>query len=164
MKVTLKRVVYYGVAALLFLLGMRLGTWAHSSQEQNAPREPVPAYHKTPPKGRLAPTLPPRDFPRDPVAQHAYAVASRIEPLLYQLPCYCHCDREMGHTSLLSCYLDRHASGCAVCEMEAFYAYQESRKGKTPRQIRAGIIRGDWQRVNLSHWNKPLRGKGASRK
>jgi hypothetical protein len=158
---TWKRVLYCGVAAVLFLLGMQLGTWAQSSRQRSPAKEPVPAYHATPPKGRLAPTLPPRDFPRNPVAQHAYAAAARIKPILYQLPCYCHCDREMGHTSLLSCYQDRHASGCAVCEMEAYYAYQQSRKGKTAREIRAGIIRGDWTRVNLSKWEKPLRGKAA---
>lgn len=153
----LKRTLYYAVAALLFLGGMRLVTWAHSaSPRQNSALEPVPAYHAAPPKGRLAPTLPPKDFPNDPVAQHAYAAAARMEPILYQLPCYCHCDKEMGHTSLLSCYQDRHASECAVCKMEAYYAYQMSRRGETAKQIRAGIIRGAWQKVNLSNWQKPL--------
>jgi hypothetical protein len=134
---------------------MRLGTMAKDRQPSVASTA-VPAYHAAPPRGRLAPTLSPRDFPKNPVAQHAYAVAAHIEPLLYQLPCYCHCDRELGHTSLLSCYQTRHASECAVCQMEDLYAFEQSREGKTPRQIRQGIIRGAWQHVNLSKWQKPL--------
>lgn len=152
---TLKRTLIYSAAALLFLMGMRLGTMAQDRQKPVASSSPVPAYHAAPPRGRLAPTLPPRDFPRNPVAEHAYAAAAHIERLLYQLPCYCHCDRELGHTSLLSCYQTRHASECGTCMMEDYYAYQQSRKGKTVRQIRQGIIHGDWQHVNLSKWEKP---------
>lgn len=154
---TVKRILYYAAAALIFLGGMRLGTWAHpSAPSQNSALAPVPAYHATPPKGHLGPTLPPSDFPTDPVSQHAYAAAAQMKALLYQLPCYCHCDKEVGHTSLLSCYQDRHASICAVCKMEAYYAYQMSRRGETAKQIRTGIVHGDWQRVNLSAWEKPI--------
>jgi hypothetical protein len=32
---------------------------------------------------------------------------------------------------------------------EAVYAYQQTKAGKTPTQIRKGIERGDWQDVNL---------------
>jgi hypothetical protein len=32
---------------------------------------------------------------------------------------------------------------------EAVYAYQETKKGKTPAQIRAGIERGEYQTVDL---------------
>jgi hypothetical protein len=154
--VTLKRMLIYSAAALLFLVGMRLGTMAQDRQKPAVSSNPVPAYHVAPPRGRLAPTLPPRDFSQNPVAEHAYAAAAHIEPLLYQLPCYCHCDHELGHTSLLSCYQTRHASECGTCMMEDYYAYEQSRKGKTVRQIRQGIIRGDWQHVNLSKWQKPL--------
>ena len=115
----------------------------------------VPAYHTTPPKGRLAPTLPPSDFPNAPETQRAYAAAAKIKPILYQMPCYCHCDKEVGHTSLLSCYQDRHASICSTCKMELYYAYIESRKGMTALEIRAGIMRGDWQKVDMSGWSAP---------
>ncbi len=158
----LKRALIYSCAAVLFLLGMRLGTMAQERQKKIVSVSLVPSYHPAPPRGRLAPTLPPRDFPKDPVAEHAYAVASRIEPLLYQLPCYCNCDHELGHTSLLSCYQTRHAAECSVCQMEAYYAYQQSRKGKTAKEIRVGIIRGDWQHVNLAPWQKPLPSRSAS--
>jgi Protein of unknown function with PCYCGC motif len=152
----LKRTLIYSAAALLFLLGMRLGTMAKERQKPAASGNSVPAYHAAPPRGHLAPTLPPRDFPQNPVAQHAYAAAAHINPILYQLPCYCHCDHELGHTSLLSCYQTRHAEECATCLMEDYYAYEQSRKGKTAAQIRQGIIRGDWKNVDISKWKTPL--------
>ena len=117
----------------------------------------VPAYHSAPPAAaeKLEPTLPPRDFPNDPTSERAYAAAAKIKPILYQMPCYCRCDKEVGHTSLLSCYQDRHASVCGTCKMELYYAYMESRAGKTAAQIREGIMRGDWQRVDMSKWAAP---------
>jgi hypothetical protein len=32
---------------------------------------------------------------------------------------------------------------------EVFYAYQQTKLKKTPAQIRAGIINGDWKSVDL---------------
>jgi hypothetical protein len=32
---------------------------------------------------------------------------------------------------------------------EAVYAYEQTKKGRTPAQIRAGIERGEWQDVDL---------------
>jgi hypothetical protein len=32
---------------------------------------------------------------------------------------------------------------------EAVYAYEQTKKGRTPAQIRAGIERGEWQSVDL---------------
>jgi hypothetical protein len=32
---------------------------------------------------------------------------------------------------------------------EAVYAYEQTKKGQTPAQIRAGIERGEWQDVDL---------------
>jgi hypothetical protein len=32
---------------------------------------------------------------------------------------------------------------------EAVYAYEQTKKGKTPAEIRAGIERGEWQTVDL---------------
>jgi hypothetical protein len=34
---------------------------------------------------------------------------------------------------------------------EAVYAYQQTKKGRTPSQIRAGIERGEWQDVDLEN-------------
>jgi len=32
---------------------------------------------------------------------------------------------------------------------EAVYAYEQTKKGQTPAQIRAGIERGEWQNIDL---------------
>ncbi|HEV2224343.1 MAG TPA: CYCXC family (seleno)protein [Candidatus Acidoferrales bacterium] len=114
----------------------------------------VPAYHSAAPKGALPSTLPAHNF-TDPLTKKAYGYAAKIKPVLYQLPCYCHCDQAVGHTSLLSCYRDQHGAECEVCKKELFYAYEQNRGGKTAPQIRAGIIRGEWQKVDLAKYAPP---------
>lgn len=145
-----------GFTAATILLGLSVCFAGNAARAQfGGITLDVPAYHSAPPKGALGATLPPGYFPNDPSSERSYAAAAKIKPLLYQLPCYCHCDKEIGHTSLLSCYQDRHASICATCKMELFYAYTESHKGKTAKEIRIGIMRGDWQRVDMSKWDAP---------
>lgn len=115
--------------------------------------ERIPAYHKDPPKGPLPKTLDPKMFP-DPLTRNVYAIAAKEKKILYQMPCYCGCDREsVHHTSLLDCYCDNHASFCATCRMEAVFAYQEYRKGKTATQIREDIIAGKWRNIDLSPYS-----------
>lgn len=115
--------------------------------------EPVPAFHAQPPTGELPPTMEPSIY-TDKLVFNAYVVAGRSKKVLYQQPCYCHCDRSNGHGSLLDCFVSRHGSGCDICMKEAFYSYEQTRKRKTPAQIRAGIINGDWQRVDLTKYQK----------
>ena len=74
-------------------------------------------------------------------ARQAYQVAGEIPQTLAQLPCYCHCDRGMGHKSLHSCFEDDHAAHCAVCVDEALLAYRlEKSEGLTASQVRERII------------------------
>ncbi|HEV2351486.1 MAG TPA: CYCXC family (seleno)protein [Terriglobia bacterium] len=111
--------------------------------------EEVPPYHPdSPPAKDLPTTLDPMKFP-DAITQNAYAMAAKIKPVLYQQPCYCHCDKELGHGSLLDCFTGMHAAVCNVCKWEGIYAYQQSMKKKTPAQIRAGILKGEWKKVDL---------------
>jgi hypothetical protein len=119
--------------------------------------EPVPAYHAQAPapKDALPGTMDPSIFPQAGVS-NAYAVAARVKKILYQEPCYCHCDRSQGHGSLLDCFVSKHGSGCNICMGEDFYVYEQSRKGKTAAQIREGIIKGEWQSVDLSKYATPL--------
>jgi Protein of unknown function with PCYCGC motif len=117
--------------------------------------EEVPAFHSEVPKGPLPSTMSPTQF-TDVMVQNAYTVAARIKSTLYQQPCYCHCDRSQGHTGLLDCFASRHGAGCNICMTEAFYSYEQKRKGKTAAQIREGIIRGDWQSVDLTKYQQPL--------
>lgn len=115
----------------------------------------VPAYHTAPPaKGtKLPPILPAPErwgpsF-KYPVQIRAYEVADKIPNVLYQQPCYCHCDRSVGHTSLHSCFESTHAAHCDACMKEAFYAYSMTKQKKTPAQIRDGIIGGEWEKIDL---------------
>jgi Protein of unknown function with PCYCGC motif len=128
--------------------GGNTGTQANTS-------EPVPAFHSEAPKGPLPATMDPNLF-EQPLAKNAYVVAARIKKVLYQQPCYCHCDQSQGHGSLLDCFVSKHGAGCGTCMREALYSYEQTRKGKTPAQIREGIERGDWQNVDFSKYEKPL--------
>jgi hypothetical protein len=115
--------------------------------------EGVPSYHAYALKPPFPDTLDPKQFP-DALNRNVYALAAKIKPVLYQQPCYCYCDRHAGHKSLLDCYASTHGSECDICQKEAVFAYQQTRKGKTPAEIRAAIIRGDWKSVDMQPYMK----------
>ena len=125
------------------------------STEQSGPEEAVPAFHSQAPKDSLPATMDPQTF-TSPVVVNAYTVAARVKKVLYQQPCYCHCDQSQGHGSLLDCFVSKHGSGCNICMSEDFYSYEQTRKGKTPAQIREGIEKGEWRNVDLSKYTTPL--------
>jgi len=54
------------------------------------------------------PTLDPALFVGKAAVSHR--VAREIPDVLDQLYCYCRCDKQLGHKSLLSCYTDGHAA------------------------------------------------------
>jgi len=124
-------------------------------QQGSGDAEPIPAFHSQVPAGPLPATLDPQTFPSV-LVQNAYALAARVRKVLYQQPCYCHCDRSQGHGSLLDCFAGKHAAECGVCIREGLYSYEQTRKGKTPAQIREGIVRGDWQQVDLTKYQTPI--------
>jgi hypothetical protein len=114
----------------------------------------VPAYNSAPPpKGtKLPPILTRADLwgndAKNPYQTRAYELAAKIPNVLHQQPCYCYCDR-MGHNSLHSCFEGTHGAQCSTCLKELYYSYQESKRGKTAAQIRAGIIAGEWKQIDL---------------
>ena len=127
------------------------------------PAVDLPAFHTAAPSSIdvLPPILHGRQL-TGPNFQQAWQVqvykeAAKIPGVLYQLPCYCRCDRELGHTSLRSCFEGLHGAECDTCAKEGAYAYQMTRKGWSPKQIRAGIERGNWQKVDLDTIGKPRR-------
>src|SRR6267143_1641883 len=145
-----------------YAIGRALGPQqADSKLEQDATSQPsaadqaVPAFHAQAPREVLPVTIDPELF-TDPVVQHAYAVAARIKKVLYQQPCYCHCDRSQGHKSLLDCFASKHGSGCGTCIYEDFYTFEQLGKGKTAAEIRAGIIKGEWKSVDATKYQQPL--------
>jgi hypothetical protein len=79
---------------------------AASYAQWSNPADDVPAYHPSAPLKLSA--LPPilagakltgENF-RFPWQVHVYQQAAKIGDVIYQLPCYCRCDRSLGHTSL----------------------------------------------------------------
>src|SRR5260370_37527477 len=147
------------LAYVLFLAALALGIAvapqrAASRQAQDPAEEPVPAFHAAPPRGPLPATLSPALF-TNVVVQNAYVVAARVKKILYQQPCYCHCDRSQEHSSLLDCFAGKHAAGCDVCIREGFYAYEQARKGKTAAQIRTGIEHDEWRPVDMENYQAP---------
>ncbi len=124
--------------------------WANSADEESR----VPAYHQGPPApaAKLPPILGKEQLwgenDQYPYQSRAYEVAAKIQPVIYQQPCYCYCDR-MGHKSLHSCFENTHGAQCATCMKEVFYAYQMSKQHKTAAQIRKGIIAGEWKQIDL---------------
>jgi hypothetical protein len=132
-------------------LPMNMDHFSVPAQAEN--QEPVPAFHSEVPKGAMPATLAPSQF-SDILVQNAYTLASRAKRVLYQQPCYCHCDRSQGHGSLLDCYTGKHAAECGVCIREVLYSYEQSHKGKTAAQIREGIERGDWRQVDIAKYQQ----------
>ena len=137
---------------ILGCLALGLATIVASAQWTN-PADDVPAYNAAPPSKPLPPLMSGNQL-TGPYFQHnyqvvAYKMAAKIPAVLHQEPCYCRCDREMGHNSLHSCFEGTHGAACSTCMREAVYSYQQTKKGKTPAQIRAGIERGEWQNIDL---------------
>jgi hypothetical protein len=97
----------------------------------------IPAHYESPPSS-LPATLGPERLQDK--TREAYQVAKDIPRTLAQLPCYCYCDRGMGHKSLHGCFEDDHAAQCAVCTDEALMAYRLQKRGLTPKQIRERIV------------------------
>lgn len=138
------------VALAAFALSCRQGQpaqteqAAHSEEHQSAPpssdAKSIPAHYETEPSRiSLAATLEPAKFTGK--TRDAYRIAREAPQLIAQLPCYCHCDRGLGHKSLHSCYVDDHAAHCAVCVDEVLIAYDLQKRGLSPQQIREEIVK-----------------------
>jgi hypothetical protein len=133
-------------------LAVALAAIAASAQFAN-PAVDIPAYNAAPPSHRLPPILQGSQL-TGPYFAHSYQVtaykmAAKLPAVLHQQPCFCHCDRELGHNSLHSCFESTHGAACSTCMREAVYAYQQTQKQRSPAQIRAGIERGEWMGVDL---------------
>src|ERR1700727_432456 len=126
-----------------------------ASAQWATPTDDVPAYHTAPPtpEAKLAPILTEAQLRAAgatlPWQFRVYALAGRVPAVLYQLPCNCHCDRALGHASLLSCFSGAHGMECSTCAQEGVYAYRMTKLGKTPTQIRAGIAAHEYESVDL---------------
>jgi Protein of unknown function with PCYCGC motif len=131
------------------------GATAMSYAQWTNPADDIPAYHPSAPL--KVSSLPPilsgakltgENF-RYPWQVQVYQQAAKVSNVLYQLPCNCRCDRALGHTSLRSCFEGLHGTECSTCAKEGLFAYQQTRLGKTPTQIRAAIERHEYEKIPL---------------
>jgi hypothetical protein len=141
----------FASAVLFLMVAMVSAPWLQSEADRG-----VPHFNASPPAAGVA--LPPiltkdqlwGENAQFPYQTHAYELAAKIPNVIYQQPCYCYCDRGMGHNSLRSCFAGTHGAECGTCLKELYYTYAMHKQGKTARQIRAGIIKGDWKLVDLA--------------
>jgi hypothetical protein len=139
-----------------FLVAMAIGLLTVGAYAQWINQADVPAYHETAPaKGEKLPPVLSGSQLQQPIFQYpwqkdVYLKAAKVQNVIYQLPCYCHCDRNMGHKSLHSCFEGLHGAECSTCAKEGLYAYQMTLKGKSVKEIRDGVMRGDFQSIDLN--------------
>jgi hypothetical protein len=137
----------------LMLIFVLLLTFSVSAQW--APAGDVPAFHAAPPSAGIPPVLTREQLAEqgltDPLQVHAYELAAKSSKVIYQQPCYCHCDRSQGHKSLHSCFENTHGAMCSVCMAEVFYSYQMSKQHKSAAEIRKGIVAGDYKKIDLQN-------------
>jgi len=144
-------------ATILFCIA----AFALLTNAQSTAAPDIPAFHIAAPtaKDKLG-ILMPLEYRKGENFSHAaqrvsYKQADEIGKVLYQLPCYCYCDKGHGHTSLRSCFESEHASVCGTCMQEEIYAYRMNQKNKSVKEIRAGIIRGDYKSIDLGTITDP---------
>jgi Protein of unknown function with PCYCGC motif len=138
------------------LLSVALGlvTIAGYAQWTN-PADEIPAYHaEVPARGTPLPPVMSGDQLTGPYFHYTWQVkvyqeAAKVPNVIYQLPCYCRCDKALGHTSLHSCFEGTHGAICSTCAKEGAYAYKMTKLGKTPKEIREGIERKDYEQIDL---------------
>lgn len=142
------------IATVLLLSLVTISTSAQFSGHDHK-AEGVPAYNAAPPpkNAKLSPIwtgaqLAAAKFTH-PAQVKSYQEAARYAAVLHQLPCYCHCDRNQGHASLRTCFETDHGANCGTCMQEALLAAELTRKGKTVKQIREAVIRGEHQQIDL---------------
>ena len=140
----MKRILF---TALVFTVA--ISGYAQFRQESE-----IPAYNAAPPaKGQTLPVIL-SDFSSPmftrPFQIASYKAAAKVPNVIHQLPCYCRCDMSAGHNSLHSCFESAHGAHCDMCMREAVFAYQQTKAGKTPEQIRAAIIKGDMKSLDLA--------------
>lgn len=148
------------VATIPFFLSRRVAEAAEGQADRDRLVRTL-SYHRHPPREPLPITLGPGRFAANPAAYLAYSLAARIKPVLYQEPCFCSCNQSRGHKSLLDCYTDDHASVCPICRLEAIYAFEQHQRGKSPKQIRKAMLRGDLTTLDMDTYLRNFGNPGA---
>jgi hypothetical protein len=134
------------LAAVAFLAVAASAQWSNPSDD-------IPAYHAAAPSSTLPVLLTPAQLKAQSFnldwQSKVFADAAKVPKVLYQLPCFCRCDRALGHTSLHSCFEGTHGAVCSTCAKEGYYAYLMTKQGKTVKQIRDGIMHKEYESIDL---------------
>jgi len=150
-----KSSVFRAIAVFVFVaaVAVALPVWSQQGTASGTaqPAKKIPAFHSAPATAKLAATMDPKQF-HEVETQNSYAMAAKVKSVLYQQPCFCYCDANDGHHSLLDCFVTDHAASCNICRMEGIFAYEQTRKGQTAAQIRKEIINDEWKKVDLSQY------------
>lgn len=83
-------------------------------------------------------------LPTETADLYRYAAGHAVQ--FAEIPCYCGCDRSLGHRNLEDCFVtaeggwDAHASGCAVCTLEASSAQELIDAGTDVAVVRRTIV------------------------
>jgi len=82
----------------------------HSPGDHTATTKSVPAHFSNVADARPLPAvLDPKQFSQPSVVK-AYSYAKEIPEIFSQQPCYCDCDTNNGHRSLLDCFATNHGA------------------------------------------------------
>ncbi len=120
------------------------------------PAADQPAYHaQAPARGAKLPPVLSGDqltgeYFRYPWQKKVYEQAAQIQRVIYQMPCFCRCDKALGHQSLHSCFEGTHGAVCSTCAKEEAYTYKMTKLGRTPSEIRAGIEKKEYEAIDLN--------------
>lgn len=121
--------------AVILLVGVAVATVIRSASAATSDRTPtIPT----------AVTVELASLPPEVSAMYLYA-ADHAEHFA-NIPCYCGCDRSLGHRNLQDCFVtrdsdwDAHASGCGVCTAEATTAKELFDNGVEAAAVRQRII------------------------
>ncbi len=115
---------------------LAVGMLTVAAYAQWLPNEDVPAYHTVAPaRGVKLPALLSGNQLSGPNFQYAwqktvYEDAAKVPNVLYQLPCFCRCDRALGHTSLHSCFEGLHGAECSTCAQGGVLRLQNVAEGQ----------------------------------
>jgi Protein of unknown function with PCYCGC motif len=82
----------------------------HSPGDHTATAQRIPAHFSNVADAKPLPAvLDPKQF-SNPSVVKAYSYAKEIPEIFSQQPCYCNCDSNNGHRSLLDCFATHHGA------------------------------------------------------
>jgi len=93
--------------------------------------------------GETKPVLSPSRFVGK--TARSYKVAMDNQMLLDHMYCYCYCQKTIGHKSLLSCFTDKHATSCTICQDQALFSKTLADKGLDIAEVRKKVDKKFWK-------------------